>query len=90
MKTKEIVPSRFATKMINPKYYGVVRIKGENNITGENFDQSNIIWIPTDKMPITTKISVSDENGTRTVWQISRWQRIKYWLKNLYYLIKNK
>jgi len=37
---------------------------------------------------IITKITVHDENGTRSYWQINRWQRFKLFIIGIFYKSK--
>ena len=34
---------------------------------------------------ITTKVIVSDKNGTRSYWQISKWKRFKHFVYKLFH-----
>jgi len=34
---------------------------------------------------ITTKVIVSDKNGTRSYWQISKWKRFKLFIHKLFH-----
>lgn len=36
-------------------------------------------------IPITTKTIISDENGTRTTWQIGYWMRLKLFVYGLFH-----
>lgn len=58
-------------------YYGTI------NVTPGPIDSSNYIYVPY-KM-ICTKTTVSDENGTRTVWQIGYWMRFKLFVYGLFH-----
>ena len=37
---------------------------------------------------INRKITVHDENGTRSYWQINRWQRFKLFILGIFYKSK--
>jgi hypothetical protein len=50
-----------------------------DNIT----DNPNYVYAP--YIPICTKTMISDENGTRTIWQIGYWMRFKLFVYGLFY-----
>ncbi len=48
-------------------------------------NESGLIYVP--YRIITTKAIISDENGTREIWQINKWERFKLWINVLFYKI---
>ena len=42
-------------------------------------------YIQAPYIPISTKITISDENGTRTIWQIGYWMRFKLFVYGLFH-----
>jgi len=40
-------------------------------------------------IPVTTKLVIMDENGTREIWQIGRWKRFKLWVAKIFGKLKD-
>ncbi len=65
----------YAKKMVDPKFYGLVNIKG-------SYDKdAGLIWAP--YVSVCTYNVISDKDGTRKIRQVSRWFLLKLWFKKL-------
>jgi len=82
-KDKNIM-SRYAKKTINPKFYGTIKIE-ELPLLAEHKSDTKMgpgyVYAP--YIPVIDKVTIMDCNGTRTIWQISRWKRFKLWFYGL-------
>jgi len=80
------IQSKYANKMVDNRYYSTIKIEelGSNKPHREKETiEPGYIYAP--YTLITTKLIVSDENGTHTYWQIGMWMRFKLFLYGLFY-----
>lgn len=89
MNKDKVIESRYAKKMVNPKFYGVVSVTGTAGtnsipkIGDVDFSKEipGIVYMP--YKPLVTHVLISDADGTRRIRQVSRWFLFKLWLQKL-------
>jgi hypothetical protein len=80
------IQTKYAIKMVDNKYYSAIEI--EEISSDKPHTEKEVIEPGYILAPYTffnTKITVSDKNGTRSYWQISRWMRFKLFLYGLFH-----
>jgi len=78
--------TKYANRTVNHKYYSTIKIEelcSNKPLTEKEIIEPGYIFAP--YALLNTKITVSDKNGTRSYWQISRWMRFKLFLYRLFY-----
>ena len=73
------IKKRYGKKPVNPNFYGAIRIADFEIEKSEEYISPGYVYAP---YIITTnpRILIMDENGTREIWQINKWQRVKLWV----------
>lgn len=78
----------YLNKSVNPNFYGTFKISGNENptvLTPEQFQRGEpgIVYAP--YIPLVIKSIITDENGTREIWQINKWERFKLFLSKIFF-----
>jgi hypothetical protein len=78
---------RYANKPVNPDFYGKIKFSAYTDdntlIIGYKGIQEKTGYVYAPYIPVVNKAIITDKNGTRTIWQISRWKRFKLWIAKL-------
>ncbi len=71
--------------------YESIKLNGDEKITyltPEEFAAGKQGYVLVPWKIITTKTTIHDQDGVRTIWHINKWQRFKFWVRSLFYKSK--
>lgn len=93
---KHIKMDKYYNKKVNPNFYETIKITGSSDrakvltTKKEIREEMEPGYIYAPYVPLVVKCVVTDANGTREIWQISRWERFKMFLNKIIFKpIKN-
>lgn len=89
MNKDKVIESRYANKMVNPNFYGIIKVEDTGNKNDyENIPKWNevdwsknnpgLVWVP--YIPVCTHTSITGPEGTKRIRNVSRWFLFKLWV----------